>query len=111
MSKLLKLFILIACSGIWVHATPGQSELPPLAVSLRMESVGGRTILLLDGKFVARRKPEFAKNFSLSLPSNTKADLLELRDEAGEKIPFRELSKGDYLAERDIFGWTYFLDL
>lgn len=79
--------------------------------------IGPDNVVKISGRFADPKGRSRAKNLSFELSNAGFTDIaanitdLELFDSAGEKIAFKTLVPGEYLAEREIAEWRYSKDI
>jgi hypothetical protein len=113
MSKLRPSF-LATCTFIALSAIGAYSaaQAPDLKVHIELVTDNGARKAVVRGLFQTARLPQFRKSFSLAhLPRDRGVSGVAFFDEKGLPVKFRELSAREYLAEAEIHGWTYALDL
>jgi hypothetical protein len=120
MSKPVRLFCFLLLAA-QIFSVPVSSDAdpvprayrPPITAAISMES---RPRVKISGLFWHARPLDRQKTFSLTtrvagVDVGDRISDLTLTDSAGKSIRFRKLGPGEYLAEQEIVGWSYSVDL
>ncbi len=97
----------VAGSGAW---SP-----PPITAFISVQP-GSSPNARVEGRFSRDRQEDRQKTFTIAvaaagIPLGDRVGALELRDLRDNLIPFRKIGPGEYLAEREIHGWSYTIAL
>ena len=110
---MLGILILTTCS----YAKAGTSvwSPPPITAMISVEP-GSSPIARVRGRFSRDRQADRQKSFTIAvaaaaIPLGDRIDDLKLLDRDDNPIPFRRIGPGEYLADREIDGWSYTIAL
>src|SRR5687768_9184043 len=118
------LIAILHLSAMAVSTTGGKGAGPEkgliiasIRIAPKSENPDGRPVVVVTGSFLGERAPTYRRNFSfLSSFAGFRglADRIsniKLQDSKGMDLQFKELVRGEYIADHEIKSWSYTIDL